>query len=101
MQLVLTPADPREARKVHNKLVMGKEPGIMEWSWKLPFILFVKLLKLQFKLLGGIVWFIMDLFYSEGPTPYRQYQQYSQRPNTKALQEIDDRMLGKLATVSC
>jgi hypothetical protein len=96
MQLVLTPADPREARKVHNKLVMGKEPGTMEWSWKLPFILFLKLLKLTFKLFGGIVWFFMDLFYSEGPTPYRQYQQYSQRPNTKAMQEIDDRMLGKL-----
>jgi hypothetical protein len=96
MQLVLTPADPREARKVHNKLLLGKKPGIMEWSWKLPFILFLKLLALQLKLLGGIVWFITDVFYSDGPSSYHQYERHDQRKNTKALQEIDDRILGKL-----
>ena len=52
MQLVLTPADPHEARRVHNKLVIGKDPGLIEFSWKLPFQLFVKLLALQLRVLG-------------------------------------------------
>lgn len=95
MQLVLTPADPREARKVHNKLLLGKEPGIFEWSWRLPFILFLKLFALQLKILGVLMEFIGEVFYSDGSSSYRR-QYHPQRRNTKAMQEIDDRMLGKL-----
>ena len=97
VQLVLTPAHSREARRVHNKLLIGKQPSKFEWSWswKLPFILFMKLLWLQFKILGAIVEFIGDVFYSDGGSSYRRYDQYKQ-PRTKALQAIDDKMLGKL-----
>ena len=97
VQLVLTPAHSREARRVHNKLLVGRQPSMFEWSWswKLPFILFMKLLWLQFKILGAIVEFIGDVFYSDGGSSYRRYDQYKQ-PRTKALQAIDDKMLGKL-----
>jgi len=98
VQLALTPAHSREARRVHNRLLVGKEPSMFEWSWswKLPFILFMKILWLQLKILGAIVEFIGDVFYSDGGSPnYHRYEQYKQ-PRTKALQAIDDKMLGKL-----
>ncbi len=94
MQLVLTPADPREARRVHNKLLVGKDPGMLEWSWKLPFILLLKLVVLQLRIFAVIMEFIGEVFYSDGPSSHH-YHGYERR-NTKAMQAIDDRMLGKL-----
>lgn len=90
LQFVLTPADPREARRVHNKLLVGKEPGLTELSWKLPFQLLLKLFLLQFKIAGALIEGIAEIFSSDytisKPT----------RPQTKALQAIDDKMLNKL-----
>lgn len=93
MQLVLTPADPREARRVHNKLLLGKDPGMLEWSWKLPFILFLKLLVLQLRIFSVVMEFIGEVFFSDHSSSY--HHGYERR-NTKAMQAIDDRMLGKL-----
>lgn len=91
LQLVLAPADPHEARRVYNKLLLGKDPGLIELSWKLPFQLFLKLIGLQLRILAVILGGIGEIF---GSSDYHHEQ--PKRQPTQALQAIDDRMLGKL-----
>lgn len=94
MQLVLYPAYSREARRVHNKLILGKEPGLLEFSWKLPFILALKLIALLLKILTVFLRAIVEIF---GPSDYSSPTHDQRRHfNTKALQAIDDKMLEKL-----
>ncbi len=94
MQMILTPASSRAANRVRNKLLVGEDPGIIEASWKLPFILVFKLIGVAMHILGVILEGVGDLFRPSYQLPPRQSS--VSLPVTKAAQENYDKRLEKL-----
>jgi hypothetical protein len=91
-QIVLSPAQPREARNIRNKLLAGKSPSLTRkvWSWPLRLIRFV------FRLTVGILWGILETITGTGGKHASQ-PTYSAQAPTPAAQAVIDSVHGKLS----
>lgn len=94
MQMILTPASSKAANRVRNKLLLGEDPGIIEASWKLPFILALKLIGVAIRIFGAILEAIGEILRPSYRLPNHQKQ--ISLPVTKAAQENYDKRLEKL-----
>lgn len=94
LQMVLSPAHSREAIRIHNKLMVGKEPELFEYTWMLPFRLLLKIVGVLMGILGFLLEAIGDIF---DPSDYRAHKSNRyQPPKTQALQAIHEKMLSKV-----
>lgn len=98
-QVVLMPVRPAGARRIHNKLILGKEPNLSTNHW----LLLVRLGFFIIRLIGrvgmAIVGFISEVTAPSTPGSRRYYDEptYVLPPPTSAAQAVTDGMNDKLA----
>lgn len=93
-QLVVTPVKPKEATKIHNKLIRGEEPQLNKraWLWLLPLKLVFLLIKLGMGALRLVLETIGDATRPSYPTGKYYPPPAQPRPPilTPEAQSIDD-----------
>ncbi len=90
LQFVISPATPREAKNIHNKLLAGKSPRLSGRAWAYP----LKIISFVVRLCVAFAWGIIETIFGTADTTQKPV--YSPQAPTPAAQAVIDSVQDKL-----